>query len=77
MDLQSFLSRSINSINASSVISAMPLLPDLPDMMHSGMGLTEALAFWNQMMNSSNRTPEYWWAQLRKFADPQTGPTLQ
>ena len=55
----------------------MPLLPDLPDMMHSGIGLTEALAFWNQMMNSSNRTPEYWWAQLRKFADPQTGPTLQ
>jgi hypothetical protein len=27
-------------------------LPDLEDMLSAGMGLTETLAFWNEMMNS-------------------------
>jgi hypothetical protein len=41
----------------------MPL-PDLPDMMKAGMGLTEALAFWNKMMNTHKHTPEFWWDLL-------------
>ena len=40
-------------------------LPDLPDMMEAGMSLTEALAFWSRMMNSSTRNPEFWWMELK------------
>jgi hypothetical protein len=39
-------------------------LPDLPDMVNAGMGLTEALAFWNYMMNTPGHPAEYWWARL-------------
>jgi hypothetical protein len=31
--------------------TVMNKLQDLPDMTGAGMGLTEALAFWNEMMN--------------------------
>jgi hypothetical protein len=40
-------------------------LPDLSDIMASGMGLTEALAFWNEMMNSPDRNLDYWWGQIQ------------
>jgi len=40
--------------------------PDLPDMMARGMGLTEALAFWNEMMNSPQKPTSYWWKLLTK-----------
>jgi hypothetical protein len=41
-------------------------LPDLPDMMAAGMGLTEALAFWNLMMNSPYRDSADWWHNMRE-----------
>jgi hypothetical protein len=41
-------------------------LPDLPDMMAAGMSLTQALAFWNYMKNTSERSPEEWW-QVRSY----------
>jgi hypothetical protein len=44
----------------------MDKLPDLPDMMGAGMGLTEALAFWNLMMNSPDRDIADWWQKMRE-----------
>lgn len=46
----------------------MEKLPDLPDMMAAGMGLTEALAFWNLMMNSPYRGSTDWWHKMRERA---------
>jgi hypothetical protein len=43
-------------------------LPDLPDMMKVGMGLTEALAFWNQMMNAPDRDQRDWWEEIAEIS---------
>jgi hypothetical protein len=40
-------------------------LPDLPDMLAMGMGLTDALAFWSEMMNSPKKPANHWWEQIR------------
>jgi len=41
-------------------------LPDLNEMLAAGIGITEALAFWNEMMNSSSQEPGFWWAEMRR-----------
>ena len=51
-------------------------LPDLPDMMAMGMGLTEALAFWNEMMNSPQKPTSFWWDQIRVRTSVTTAPAL-
>ncbi len=56
-------------------------LPDLPDMMKAGMGLTEALAFWNKMMNAPGNSSENWWELLtsgcwRSLFEREAGPIL-
>jgi hypothetical protein len=51
-------------------------LPDLPDMMAMGMGLTEALAFWNEMMNSRQKSVSYWWDQIRVRTSATAAPVL-
>jgi hypothetical protein len=35
-------------------------------MVAAGMSLTDALAFWNKMMNSPNREAIDWWHEMRK-----------
>lgn len=47
-------------------------LPDLPDMIAVGIGLSEALAFWNRMMNSPQREKTDWWAEMRRQAIPSS-----
>jgi hypothetical protein len=39
--------------------------PDLPDIMDAGFGLTEALAWWNEMMRDPQRPTAYWWEKLK------------
>lgn len=41
--------------------------PDLPDMINLGMGVAEALAFWNEMMNSPIRDADHWWRELKVY----------
>lgn len=43
-------------------------LPDLPDMQRAGLGITEALAYWSDMMNSPDRDLTDWWADLARIA---------
>jgi hypothetical protein len=52
--------------------------PDLRDMEAAGMGLTESLAFWNEMMNSPDR-PIDWWDEMhaRVRARRSASGTLQ
>lgn len=38
--------------------------PDLTDIMAAGYGLTDALAWWNKMMNAPGHDAEFWWLQL-------------
>ena len=35
-------------------------LPDLPDMQRASLGITEALAYWSEMMNSPDS-----WSEMR------------
>lgn len=39
--------------------------PTLSEMQAEGMGITEALAFWNEIANDPDRTPAECWADLR------------
>jgi hypothetical protein len=50
--------------------------PDLPDMLAMGMGLTEALALWNEMMNSPRMPISYWWDQIKVRTSAISGPAL-
>ena len=43
-------------------------LPDLPDMAAEGIGITDGLAFWSEMMNSPDRSPQYWWDEMKRRA---------
>lgn len=40
-------------------------LPRLDDIMAAGFGLTDALAWSNEMMNTPGHAPAFWWEQLR------------
>jgi hypothetical protein len=51
-------------------------LPELPNMLAMGMGITEALAFWNEMMNSPQMPASYWWDQIRVRTSTLGGPSL-
>jgi len=51
-------------------------LPDLPDMLAMGMGITQALAFWNEMMNSPLKPISYWWDQIRIKTSATIDPAL-
>ena len=42
-------------------------IPDLPDLQRAGMGITEALAYWNAMMNAPDRDATDWWADLAQY----------
>lgn len=45
--------------------------PDLPEIMDYGIGLTQALAFWSEMMNTSSLSPSDWRVELqRRFGAP-------
>ena len=40
--------------------------PKLSEMRAEGMGITEALAFWNEIANDPDRPVEQCWADLRE-----------
>jgi hypothetical protein len=42
-------------------------LPDLDDMLRVGMPLRDALAFWNEMMSSADRSASFWWQRLKAW----------
>jgi hypothetical protein len=41
-------------------------LPNLSEMLAAGIGITDALAFWNEMMNSPPQEPGFWWAEMKR-----------
>ena len=62
------LAGALKTLAGDTSLTARPAkkLPDLPDMTAAGMGLTEALAFWNKMMNAPEYPTHHWWNILEE-----------
>lgn len=44
-----------------------PARPTERDMMDAGLGWSEIIALWNEMMNAPDVPAEVWWAKLRAY----------
>ncbi len=51
--------------------------PTLAQICDAGMGITEALAFWNELANQPDLTAVQWWAELRRRVSARRGSRVQ
>ena len=51
--------------------------PSLAEIRAAGLGITAALAFWNEMANDPDRPAAEWWAALRARVSARRAQRLQ